>query len=357
METFAPKGKIFGPILPQFVLDMPLSLGAKVMYALLCNYASEKDHCWPSQKTLAERLACSVSSIKNYLAELVRENLITVRRERYRSSVYYLVQPEALRTRVKSAVRQPESDGGQPKSDHLNTLNKQQERNTPLPPMRTERKASQTPCAPSAGGVDSLNLDFEKAWESYPRKEAKGFARMAWFKLLRSGQLPSLQALLSVIARSRSSESWRREEGRFIPQMGNWLRGQRWLDMPLPEAQTASEPDPRLQHVVRQRDAQEQRENLEKERLRPLFQAFAARFDAPANASMAFGLWRHLHSLRHAPSPADVPVDNERDIITFLRDYKRNIHEKQYITENIKDGRHGVSGHRSGTAVPVMAFA
>ena len=225
METFAPKGKIFGPILPQFVLDMPLSLGAKVMYALLCNYASEKDHCWPSQKTLAERLACSVSSIKNYLAELVRENLITVRRERYRSSVYYLVQPEALRTRVKSAVRQPESDGGQPKSDHLNTLNKQQERNTPLPPMRTERKASQTPCAPSARGVDSLNLDFEKAWESYPRKEAKGFARMAWFKLLRSGQLPSLQALLSVIARSRSSESWRKEEGRFIPQMGNWLRG------------------------------------------------------------------------------------------------------------------------------------
>lgn len=221
------------------------------MYALLCNYASEKDHCWPSQKTLAERLACSVSSIKNYLAELVRENLITVRRERYRSSVYYLVQPEALRTRVKSAVRQPESDGGQPKSDHLNTLNKQQERNTPLPPMRTKRKASQTPCAPSAGGVDSLNLDFEKAWESYPRKEAKGFARMAWFKLLRSGQLPSLQALLSVIARSRSSESWRKEEGRFIPQMGNWLRGQRWLDMPLPEAQTASEPDPRLQHVLR----------------------------------------------------------------------------------------------------------
>ena len=75
MKTFAPKGNIFGPILPQFILEMPLSLGAKVMYALLCNYASDKDHCWPSQKTLAARLACSVSSIKNYLAELVRERL------------------------------------------------------------------------------------------------------------------------------------------------------------------------------------------------------------------------------------------------------------------------------------------
>ena len=44
METFAPKGKIFGPILPQFILEKRITLGAKVMYALLCNYAYEKDH-------------------------------------------------------------------------------------------------------------------------------------------------------------------------------------------------------------------------------------------------------------------------------------------------------------------------
>lgn len=94
METFAPKGKIFGPILPQFILEKRITLGAKVMYALLCNYASEKDHCWPSHATLASRLSCSISSVKNYLAELVRENLITIRKEHYRSSVYYLIRPE-----------------------------------------------------------------------------------------------------------------------------------------------------------------------------------------------------------------------------------------------------------------------
>ena len=94
METFAPKGKIFGPILPQFILEKRITLGAKVMYALLCNYASEKDHCWPSHATLASRLSCSISSVKNYLAELVRENLIAIRKEHYRSSVYYLIRPE-----------------------------------------------------------------------------------------------------------------------------------------------------------------------------------------------------------------------------------------------------------------------
>lgn len=327
METFAPKGKIFGPILPQFVLDMPLSLGAKVVYALLCNYASEKDHCWPSQTTLAERLKCGVSSIKNYLAELVRENLITVRREHYRSSVYYLVQPEALRTRLKSAIRQPKSDGGQPKFGYINTLNKQRERNTPLPPMRTERKVSQTPCAPSAGGVDSLNLDFEKAWESYPRKEAKGFARMAWFKLLRSGQLPSLQDLLSVIARSRSSESWQREEGRFIPQMGNWLRGRRWLD----EAEsTAKEEDARVREEAARQTARLEEAEMrrkaaherEAETLRPAFEKFLACFpEGTENHGPAWGLWNLLYRKGQAPSAADVS-DASLSPFAFLNQWR-----------------------------------
>ena len=31
MQTFAPRGKIHGPILPQFVLETSISFGAKVM--------------------------------------------------------------------------------------------------------------------------------------------------------------------------------------------------------------------------------------------------------------------------------------------------------------------------------------
>lgn len=45
METFAPREKIHGQILPQFVLDKPLTPGAKALYAPLCNCASENDHC------------------------------------------------------------------------------------------------------------------------------------------------------------------------------------------------------------------------------------------------------------------------------------------------------------------------
>ena len=108
METFAPKGNIYGPILPQFVLQMSITFGAKTMYAILCDYAADKDHCWPSQATLAKRLSCSISSVKNYLAELVREKLISIKREQYRSSVYYLLRPEELpkKQETKLAHRQ-----------------------------------------------------------------------------------------------------------------------------------------------------------------------------------------------------------------------------------------------------------
>ena len=151
MQTFAPRGKIHGPILPQFVLETSVSFGAKIMYALLCNYASDSDRCWPSQATLAARLSCSVSSVKKYLAELVGINLIQVRREQYRSSVYYLLQPAALKAvshdatdstpyEAKPASHRSDSACGQSKSGYLNTLNKQEERNTPpYPPFSQNR--------------------------------------------------------------------------------------------------------------------------------------------------------------------------------------------------------------------------
>ena len=126
METFSPKGKIFGPILPQFILEKRITLGAKVMYALLCNYASEKDHCWPSHATLASRLSCSISSVKNYLAELVRENLIAIRKEHYRSSVYYLIRPEHNDNADESNPERGERvfTCNKSSSDYINNFNK-----------------------------------------------------------------------------------------------------------------------------------------------------------------------------------------------------------------------------------------
>lgn len=333
METFAPRGNIHGPILPQFVLRKSITFGAKTMYAILCDYAADKDHCWPSQTTLAKRLSCSISSVKNYLAELVKKKLIFIRREQYRSSVYYLLLPEEFDETQETKPDRSQSAYAcnEVKSGYLTTLSKQRkERVSPLSPHIPGETAAATVRgtfkAPAAGGVSALP-DFESAWALYPKKEAKGFARMAWLKLSRSGQLPPTPELHAAILRFASSEGWQRKDGRFVPQMGNWLRGQRWLD-PLPPAeQTQTAQNQSTVRALRVREAQEQRfqeqKDAERARLRPLFDAFAAKFPPIANDAMPFGIWQYLYSQNRAPSADDVPPENSLGIIEFLNEFKR----------------------------------
>ena len=283
------------------------------MYALLCDYAADKDHCWPSQATLAKRLSCSISSIKNYLAELVREKLISVKREQYRSSVYYILRPEDFSAKQETnlAHKQSKFDCHAAKSGYLTNLNNQRkEKKSPLPPVApaqtTASSVRRVFRTPAAGGVSPSLQDFESIWALYPKKDAKGFARLAWFQLLRSGQLPPLSELHAAIRRFAGSESWQREQGRFVPQMGNWLRGQRWLD-PLPPSEQAEQRHSReLHQAIQAREEQERRkqeqQRAEKERLRPLFDAFAAKFPPSSNNAMSFGMWLHLHSQNLAPS-------------------------------------------------------
>ena len=313
------------------------------MYAILCDYAADKDHCWPSQATLAKRLSCSISSVKNYLAELVREKLIFIRREQYRSSVYYLLRPEEMvkTQETNFANKQSESGCNEATSGYLTTLNKQRkEENSPSSPHAPGETASvpvrRTSNAPAAGGVSSLP-DFENIWAMYPKKEAKGFARMAWLKLSRSGQLPSLPELHAAIRRFAASEGWQREQGRFVPQMGNWLRGQRWLDpLPLAEQAEATQKQSALQ-ALRVREEQEQRlqkrKDAERARLRPLFDAFATKFPPIANDAMPFGIWQYLHSQNRAPSADDVPPENSLGIIAFLNDFKRRRQTADFRTK------------------------
>ena len=327
METFVPRGNIYGPILPQFVLEKSITLGAKVMYSLLCNYASERDHCWPSQATLAIRLSCSVSSVKKYLGELIKEHLIEVRHEKCRSSVYYMLRPVAL------SGRQPKITSAQPKNGYINTLNKESKNtNPPLPPKSAAPKQAASASTPAAGGVSSFSQDFERLWALYPKKEAKGFALNAWQLLRNKGELPAFADLQRSIEQFLGTESWQREQGRFIPHFGNWLRGQRWLDSaisPKTELPQTNQPvtDARCKAFLDGEERIRQERQKERDTLRPSFEAFAAQFKEQGlsfHEPMAFGLWMYLHSKQCAPAASDVPEENSLGIIDFLEAHKRN---------------------------------
>jgi hypothetical protein len=321
--------------MPDFILKKYITSGAKILYALLCNHAAKLDHCWPSHATLAGELACSVSSVKRYLSELVAEKLVVVRQEQYRSSVYYMIRPDGLKDReVDSARQQPNEDHHQPNENrprsnlsYLNNLKKQEENtNSPLPPAQAQKPSTSSSGTGRVGGGGAFFPDFAKAWEAYPKKEAQGFARSAWNNLFRAGLLPPLETILSAVGRFAATESWQRENGRYIPQMANFLRGQRWLDPLSPEEKQKAQEKEELQAAKRKLETAETAKKEKHNRLRPLFDAFADTFSArkePYNDSMAYGTWRYLHSKGQAPFASDVPDGNALDIMAFMKAFQR----------------------------------
>ena len=136
-----------------------------------------------------------------------------------------------------------------------------------------------------------------------------------------------------------TSETWQREQGRFVPQMSNWLKGQRWLDDDVMAAANEAEARQRsvaaLQAMQQKEEANNAARAREREALRPRFDAFAKSFqihDKPWIRPMAFGLWMHLHNTHRAPTPSDVPADNQLGIGEFLQAFKRRCEEAAWRT-------------------------
>ena len=79
-----------------------------------------------------------------------------------------------------------------------------------------------------------------------------------------------------------ASETWQREQGRFVPQMSNWLKGQRWLDDAVMTAAKETEARERsaaaLQAMQQKEEARRAAMDKEREALRPRFEAFAEKF-------------------------------------------------------------------------------
>lgn len=332
-NTFAPRGCIRGPILPRFVLTMDMSPGAKTIYAILCDIAADKDHCWPSHARLAELLHCSVSSVKNWLRELVTHKLIAIRRNAARTSTYYMLKPSMLQASGAAFIGKAQ-EANFTSCQTKFAYRKNFKKDSILPPTPPTQAAGSSslaltfprprPCRGDGGDFSLADSSFEQFCQRYPRKEAKELARAVWHRLWRRGSLPGLDVLFQSLIRFRESLSWQREHGRFIPLLVNWLRGQRWLDdlQPGGQASLPAAPDSeRDRRIKQQTDALEkrwQRTEPELEAMRPVFESFLSRFDdGQQKRGPAWGLWTLLWRKGKAPSAADVPAVNT-GVLEFL---------------------------------------
>lgn len=65
-------------IVPEWMLDADVSDRAVRLYAILARYADADGYCWPSRRTLAERMRCSVDTLDRTVRELVDGGMLTV---------------------------------------------------------------------------------------------------------------------------------------------------------------------------------------------------------------------------------------------------------------------------------------
>lgn len=83
--------------------------------------------------------------------------------------------------------------------------------------------------------IDDRDPDFERFWDVYPRKSAKGTARRAWSKAILKADPRQIIEAANAYARDPNREA------PFTAHAATWLNGERWLDEPLPSRESRSD--------------------------------------------------------------------------------------------------------------------
>ncbi len=72
------------------VLEMQISCTAKAIYFFLVLSSGKKNHCWPSQYYIAERLSLGLRTVQRAIQELEEIGLVECRKPNNRENVYYM---------------------------------------------------------------------------------------------------------------------------------------------------------------------------------------------------------------------------------------------------------------------------
>ena len=96
---------------PNFILrDPDLSLGAKVTYAMSLSYAWHNDSCFPGQEKLAAHMGMSRSRVAEFISELSKTGLITIKRRGLGKTNIYTIHFSVKKPRTANERRQRRFD-------------------------------------------------------------------------------------------------------------------------------------------------------------------------------------------------------------------------------------------------------
>ena len=191
--------------LMQDVVDcQQLGPSAKLLLIVLARHTNDEGSCFPSLATLTKKTGLSRRTIQRQLnwcvdnGIIVRMNDKTVRSTRYQFT--HLME---------------DNDIMAPKDNNKVV--------TLIQPIKN--KLTYTPLGDIVTPPPEKDQCFQRFWEVYPRKVAKGYARKAFAKAA-SKCNPDLIVESAALFASQVRD----KEMKFIPHPSTWLSGERWLD-------------------------------------------------------------------------------------------------------------------------------
>lgn len=281
MRTFTPKSlflHVRDKFLPTFIRrDPSVSGNASYLYEMLFDFCGDKDHCYPTQSTLALLCKTTIRSVQNYIAELTRTGYIAVRKdEKTGRNIYYLLLSEHLlallrKLGIPTHGMQTSSNasarGAHEKFSHDIRVNKKQEI-TPLSPLPVQEVSSSPSCRNRTGHPGSAPLpqrvqgrgdfsslsrtgapqithvlhrptehEFENLWAAWPQAASwamphnRQLALRVYRRMRRARQLPPIEKLLGIVEQYKLTDS--RWLNGYPPELSNWLHSRQFEKAPL----------------------------------------------------------------------------------------------------------------------------
>ena len=283
MRTFSPTSLFFhvrDKYQPRFIKhDELLSIGSSYLYGIIFEFCGDKDHCYPSQTTLALLCKSSTRTVQNYTAQLVKAEYIAVKKdEKTGRNIYYLLlSPRllALLRKLGIPTHETQISGTAAKNEGLQEAHEnfspyirdQRDQDTPLSPL--PKPAAPSPSCHSRTGFPSsapttqrvqgrgdfsslsrtgapqttnvlhrpTEHEFENLWAAWPQTATwdmprnKRLALRVYRRMERAGQLPPIENLLATV------ELYKRTDSRWLngypPELSNWLYTRQFEKTPL----------------------------------------------------------------------------------------------------------------------------
>ena len=283
MRTFSPTSLFFhvrDKYQPRFIKrDELISIGASYLYGIIFEFCGDKDHCYPSQTTLALLCKSSTRTVQNYTAQLVKAEYIAVKKdEKTGRNIYYLLlSPRllALLRKLGIPTHETQISGTAAKNEGLQEAHEnfspyirdQRDQDTPLSPL--PKPAAPSPSCHSRTGFPSsapttqrvqgrgdfssvsrtgapqithvlhrpTEHEFENLWAAWPQAASwamphnRQLALRVYRRMRRARQLPPIEKLLGIVEQYKLTDS--RWLNGYPPELSNWLHSRQFEKAPL----------------------------------------------------------------------------------------------------------------------------